>query len=165
MWNSFPGIQAVIFLVSAVLAVGYALPCSCIGFPPFLEIAEDPDYLILSGTVVSHSGTTLDFKVFEVLRGERLPDSVTILGGDGASCRPYPEQLPVGTEWVLAVWPAPGSEGPTPQSSQFFLSNCGEHFLPLRGGEVRGHVYDKARIDWLSLQQLKQLIASDRPHN
>jgi len=67
-----------------------------------------------------------------VLRGAERRSVVTVLGGDGATCRPPVTGFPPGTRWVLALTRIAARE--------YALSYCGEFWLEVRADQAVGRI-------------------------
>ena len=84
-------------------------------------------------------GTALamDVAVLEQLKGPALPREIRIWGDNGALCRPYVSQFPLGSEWILAVYPQRREiEG----SPDYVIPGCGAYWLRVEGERVRGQI-------------------------
>ena len=88
--------------------------------------------LVVLVEVRSHDRHRMDVTVVEVLRGAERRSVVTVLGGDGATCRPPVTGFPPGTRWVLALTRAGARE--------YALSYCGEFWLEVRADRAVGRI-------------------------
>lgn len=113
--------QVRIVLVVAVLAAGFSIlglaapgcayACSCMPPRPIAEYANEPDTLILSGTVTAGGGDQLGtFRVERWYRGSSVAADLPIRGGDGANCG---IPLTVGQELVMVAYAADGVLSPS----------------------------------------------------
>lgn len=118
-------------LLVALLAPSVALACTCSWVGPFTRVALDRDLVVLA-EVRSHDRHRMDVTVVEVLRGAEGRRVVTVLGGDGATCRPPVTSFPPGTRWVLALTRIAVRE--------YALSYCGEFWLEVRADQAVGRI-------------------------
>jgi len=118
-------------LLVALLAPSLALACTCSWVGPFTRVALGTDLVVLA-EVRSHDRHRMDVTVVEVLRGAERRSVVTVLGGDGATCRPPVTGFPPGTRWVLALTRIAARE--------YALSYCGEFWLEVRADRAVGRI-------------------------
>jgi len=112
-----------------------ALACSCAGSAPFFEKAYRADLVVL-GTVVSHEGHGMDFRIESVYRGDESRDVIRVWGDDGASCRPYTRTFATNSRWVLTLQVTSGNiDGETP-GEDYAAQGCGEAHLAVSGNSV-----------------------------
>lgn len=109
-----------VVLAIAVLAGGFSLiglatpdcayACSCIQPRPIAEYANEPDTLILSGTVTAVGGDMRGtFRVARWYRGTSDSPELPIQGGNGADCG---LGLAVGQELVMVAYVSEGVLSP-----------------------------------------------------
>jgi hypothetical protein len=118
-------------LLAALVFPSAALACTCSWAGPFTRVALGADLVILA-EVRSHDRHRMDVTLVEVLRGAERRPVVTVLGGDGGTCRPPVTSFPSGTRWVLALKRASARE--------YALSYCGEFWLEVRADRAVGRV-------------------------
>ena len=75
----------------------------------------------------------MDLKIEEVLRGPADLKSLVVTGDNGAECRHYVTQFPVGTRWVFAVSQYSGT-------ADLAISRCSESALFYDGAAVTGAI-------------------------
>jgi hypothetical protein len=118
-------------LLTALLAPGVALACTCMWVGPFTKVALGTDLVVLA-EVRSHDRQRMQVTVLEVLRGVERRRVVTVLGGDDGNCRPPVAGFPPGTRWVLALQRR--------DARVYGLSVCGEFWLEVRGDRAVGRI-------------------------
>jgi hypothetical protein len=111
---------------------GSALACTCAWAGPFVQAAPGADLVVLA-EVRAHHGRRLDVRVLDVLRGSETHRTITVLGGDDASCRPPVTTFPPGTRWLFALH-RPG------EARGYGLSACGAYWLEVRGDQAVGSI-------------------------
>ena len=129
-------VPLVVLLVTLSLP-SLAIGCSCAWGGPFSKVALGKELIVL-GEVRSHHKNSMEVEVLEVLKGNEERKRIRIWGDTGALCRPYVSAFPVGTTWLLAVFPLragtideqpPSSrEGFTspPGGREYAISVCGD---------------------------------------
>ena len=132
-------VSAYLLLATALRSTA-GIACSCAeGERPFLTAAAEARYVVLASVVRYHRPwpwgryRSMDLKVEEVLRGPAGLKSLVVTGDNGAECRHYVTQFPVGTRWVFAV-----SEYAKPDD--LAISRCSESALFFDGGSVTGSI-------------------------
>ena len=130
--------------------------CECLWQGSFTDVQADTD-LVVSATVITQKGNSIDLQVDQLLRGNEppLPPRVWLKTAD--YCRPEVETFPVGSAWVMALYrieeQVPGGFNPaTPNISygrvgDYQLSSCGGYWLQRRGAAVSGNLVDAPRWD------------------
>ena len=68
-------------------------------------------------------------EVIKVYKGEETRDTITVWGDNGGLCRPYVNYFKDGQEYFLAL-------SKLPNRDEYYLSNCGEFYLTIKGGKV-----------------------------
>jgi hypothetical protein len=139
----------------SLLALTYALlghaedECGCVWQGSFSEVQAQTD-LVVAGTVVARKGNAIDLEIGQRLRGTETLDTIRIWMQTGALCRPPADELPLHSEWVLALnriaeVPAGGFDPNTPNESygrefDYYLSSCGGFFLKLSDDRASGNL-------------------------
>ena len=128
--------------------------CDCLWQGSFAEVQARAD-LVVSGTVASGKGNSIDLAVSRLLRGSADETDIRIWLKTGDYCRPEPELFPVGSEWVMALFrikeDVPGGFNPsTPNVSygrvgDYSLSSCGGYWLSRSGDWVTGNLVQAPR--------------------
>jgi hypothetical protein len=141
--------------VSLWLASAFAsAECDCLWQGSFSEVQADTS-LVISGTVTTGKGNSIDLSVDRLLRGEETLDEIRIWLKTGDYCRPEPALFPVGSQWVMALHEieqdVPGGFNPnTPNVSygrvgDYSLSSCGGYWLSQSGDWVSGNLVKAPR--------------------
>jgi hypothetical protein len=130
--------------------------CECLWEGSFSEVQDKAD-LIVSATVQSGKGNSLDFAINQVLRGEESKEAVRVWMKTGDYCRPEADLFPLNSQWVLALFKireeVPGGFNPgTPNMSygrvgDYLLSSCGGYWLSQSEGFVTGNLVNAPRWD------------------
>jgi hypothetical protein len=141
-------------LGQAISGSGARAECDCLWQGSFVEVEADTD-LVLSGTVVTAKGNSIDVSIDRLLRGDTDQPQVRVWLKTGDYCRPEPEAFPVDSEWVMALYrireDVPGGFNPsTPNVSygrvgDYYLSSCGGYWLHRSGEWVTGNLVDAPR--------------------
>jgi hypothetical protein len=137
------------------LASGVAsAECECLWQGSFSEVQANTS-LVISGTVTTGRGNSIDVSVDRLLRGEQPLPEVRIWLKTGDYCRPEPALFPVGSQWVMALHEieqdVPGGFNPhTPSVSygrvgDYSLSSCGGYWLSQSGDWVSGNLVKAPR--------------------
>jgi hypothetical protein len=138
-----------------LLASGYCqAECECVWQGSFSEVQATADWIV-SGTVTTQKGNSIDLTIDRLLRSEKTLDTVRIWLKTADYCRPEVDLFPVGSQWVMAVQEivenVPGGFNPsTPNISygrvgDYRLSNCGGFWLSQRGDHVSGNLVNAPR--------------------
>ncbi|MDX1735266.1 MAG: delta-aminolevulinic acid dehydratase [Halioglobus sp.] len=144
-------------LLLSTLSGAAVAECQCLWRGSFTDVQADTD-LVVSGTVISGKGNSIDLSVDRRLRGSPGAQStLRIWLKTGDYCRPEPELFPVGSHWVMALDEiteiVPGGFNPgTPNVSygrvgDYSLSNCGGYWLSRSGAVVTGNLVAAPRWD------------------
>lgn len=153
---SRPGVRVLLLGLLGWLVSGTAAlaECECLWQGSFAEVQSRAD-LVVSGTVASGKGNSIDLSVDRLLRGSTDQPRIRIWLKSGAYCRPEPELFPVGSEWVMALFrineEVPGGFNPhTPNVSygrlgDYRLSSCGGYWLSRNGDWVTGNLVQAPR--------------------
>ena len=136
-------------LLLALVCQGAVAECECLWGGSFSDVQADTD-LVVSGTVVSIAGNSIDLHVDRLLRGEAAGDTLRIWLKTADYCRPTVATFPVGTQWVMALHKiheqvVGGFNPATPSVSygrvgDYSLSSCGGYWLSQRGDHVSGNL-------------------------
>jgi hypothetical protein len=139
-----------LWLASAIASA----ECECLWQGSFSEVQADTS-LVISGTVTTGKGNSIDLSVDRLLRGEQPLPEVRIWLKTGDYCRPEPALFPVGSQWVMALHEieqdVPGGFNPnTPNVSygrvgDYSLSSCGGYWLSQSGDWVSGNLVKAPR--------------------
>ncbi|MEP5566272.1 MAG: delta-aminolevulinic acid dehydratase [Halioglobus sp.] len=137
-----------------VISSGSVAECECLWQGSFADVQADTD-LVVSGSVASGKGNSVDLSVAQTLRGTSSTEQVRIWLKRDNNCRPDPELFPVGSSWVMALdridEVMPGGFNPsTPNISfgrvgDYQLSSCGGYWLKLSNQHVTGALVDAPR--------------------
>jgi hypothetical protein len=146
--------HALIALVLGVVAAGARGECECLWQGSFSEV-QAATSLVVSGTVVTGKGNSIDVEVERVLRGESHANPIRVWLKVGDHCRPEPDGFPPGSRWVMALdrieQDVPGGFNPhTPNVSygrvgDYSLSSCGGYWLSRHGDTVTGNLVNAPR--------------------
>ena len=127
--------------------------CECLWQGSFSDVQADTA-LVVSTTVLSGKGNSIDLKVDEILRGTSSPE-IRVWLKTGDYCRPEPALFPADSQWVLALHRietiSPGGFNPnTPNISygrigDYSLSSCGGYWLSLSENWVSGNLINAPR--------------------
>lgn len=134
------------WLVSGAMA---RAECACLWQGSFADVQARAD-LVVSGSVTSSKGNSIDLLIDRTLRGDAEQDDIRIWLKTGDYCRPEPALFPVGSEWLMALFrineEPPGGFNPhTPNVSygrpgDYSLSSCGGYWLSRHGDWVTGNL-------------------------
>ncbi len=142
-------------IVALLLAANHGwAECECLWQGSFSEVQGTTE-LVVSGTVKSRKGNSIDLTVERLLRGENPPGPVRIWLRTADYCRPEADLFPVGSQWVMALHEitgdVPGGFNPhTPNISygrigDYSLSNCGGYWLQQSDKRVTGNLVNAPR--------------------
>jgi hypothetical protein len=128
--------------------------CDCLWQGSFAAVEATAE-LVVSGSIRSGKGNSVDLTIDRVLRGETSDPDIRIWLKTGDYCRPEPAEFPAGSEWVMALFrindDVDGGFNPhTPNISygrvgDYFLSSCGGYWLSLHGNWVTGNLAQAPR--------------------
>ncbi len=136
--------------------------CSCIWQGSFVKAHQQAD-LIVSGTVISSKGNSLDFDIQTTLFDRATPRKefnpvIRVWGDNGQECRPDISEFPPHSKWVFSLKkitgiPEGGFNPNTPNISygrvnDYYLSKCGANWLQLHDGYVTGNLVKGRRWEW-----------------
>jgi hypothetical protein len=160
-------LPAIILGFSVLWVAPSAYACSCANNNrSFIQNAKRSE-LVMRGKVLEYRWrnndqpearrpTAMIVEVKEVYRGVATSKNMTVWGDNGIICRPYVNQFPVGTEWVLAL-----SKDAWTEKGELAISVCGEYWLKVNGSNVAGKVTDgssKAKAQVMSLPNFRKLL-------
>ncbi|MCX6556262.1 MAG: hypothetical protein NTW95_02360 [Candidatus Aminicenantes bacterium] len=130
-------VLCLVFGLGWLVAPVGSMACSCAWRGPFLTVAREAPLVVWGMIIRHHPGPapTMDVLVLETLAGGLLDSGLVVQMGDGMLCRPTLEGFPPGSEWVLAL-NGPGAK----PGAGLALSHCGEYWLALQDGIVRGSI-------------------------
>ena len=148
------------FLATSVLALATpstASECECLWEGSFVEVHPVTDRVV-SGTVISTKGNSIDMGVERDLRGGDAFDIIRIwLKSEDYPCRPEVESFPPESTWIMALdkieeVPEDGFNIDTPNISfgrvgDYTLSACGGYWLSRTGPVVTGNLVKAPRWD------------------
>jgi len=127
--------------------------CECLWQGSFSEVQADTA-LVVSATVLSGKGNSIDLSVDEILRGTAAPE-IRVWLKTADYCRPEPSLFPAKSQWVMALHRietvVPGGFNPNTPSLSFgrtgdyWLSSCGGYWLGLTEQWVSGNLIDAPR--------------------
>lgn len=140
-------------LFSAVPVYSIA-ECQCLWEGSFSEVQARAD-LVISGTVISGKGNSIDLKIDRLFRGDDTHSDIRIWLKTGDYCRPEPELFPHNSQWIMALEEIteiiPGGFNPsTPNISygrvgDYSLSSCGGYWLNQTENLVTGNLVNAPR--------------------
>jgi hypothetical protein len=147
------------FLLCVLLVASQhaASECECLWQGSFVDVQASTD-LVVSGTVGSTRGNSIDLEVERVLRGADDVEHIRVWMKAADYCRPEVDRFPVGSSWVMALHSideqvAGGFNPATPNISygrvgDYRLSNCGGFWLSRTQDVVTGNLVDAPRWDY-----------------
>lgn len=128
--------------------------CECLWEGSFSEVHDKTD-LVVSGTVITGKGNSIDLQVDQILRGNAFSSSIRIWLKAENYCRPEPALFTPESRWVMALHQiqenVPGGFSPgTPNVSygrigDYSLSECGGYWLSQNESMVSGNLIDAPR--------------------
>ncbi|HZY30211.1 MAG TPA: hypothetical protein VFF86_01080 [Candidatus Methylomirabilis sp.] len=165
---------AVLVLLAIPGLPNLAFACSCVWAGPFSKVALGKELIVL-GEVLSHYKNSMEFQILDVVQGTEERRTIRIWGDNGALCRPYVAHFPIGTRWLLAVFPLPEKTGETrppwqgfaspPGRREYAISVCGDFWLEVRGETAIGRitVNDYSNfLEWVSAERYARLASIQR---
>jgi hypothetical protein len=138
--------------------------CGCNVERPFLQTSTDAvliavveiqDYIIYDEMMGEDVPVSMSVKIKRVLKGIETRSEITVWGNNGLMCSPYLSIFEVGSEWVMAFRNAPIEAYENAQISDYGVSNCGEHFMKLENGIVRGLIKNMDDYQSMTIPTLK----------
>ncbi len=140
--------------LAALLNAGARAECECLWQGSFSEVHSRAS-LVLSATVLSGKGNSIDLRVDQILRGKEGSATVRVWLKAGDYCRPEPDLFPADSQWLMALNriedDVPGRFNPnTPNISygrlgDYILSSCGGYWLSRSGDFVTGNLVNAPR--------------------
>ena len=144
-------------LLSSCLLIagnGASAQCECLWQGSFSEVQASTN-LVVSGTVVTGKGTSIDLAVNQTLRGKTPLPTIRVWLKTADYCRPEPELFPPDSQWVMALHKieqevAGGFNPNTPNYSygrigDYSLSSCGGYWLSQSENLVSGNLVNAPR--------------------
>jgi len=145
---------ALVGLILTLAPAGVLADCECLWEGSFSEVHAGTD-LVISGTVASAKGNSIDVSIERSLRGDESMPTVRVWLKAHNYCRPEPELFSVGSQWVMALHEIteeiPGGFDPTTPNisygriGDYQLSNCGGYWLSQSGNVVTGNLINAPR--------------------
>ncbi len=130
--------------------------CNCIWKGSFTQVQTDAD-LVISGTVLSSKGNSVDIKIEQILRGKEFQEEIRVWMNPGELCRPEVDEFSDSSQWVMALHQInehnSGDFNPnTPNIStgrigDYSLSICGGYWLSRKDNLVTGNLAAGTRWD------------------
>ncbi|TKG87408.1 hypothetical protein EYV94_28305 [Puteibacter caeruleilacunae] len=128
----------------ATLNISKVHACSC-GYLGGFIYAQQVSDLVVYGEVIEYDSffkyddneepLSMKFLIIKKFRGLEQRDTISVLGDDGAECRPYIAEFPPGSRWLLALQRT--------SNSDYEISICGEFYLPVINGSVVGRIFSR----------------------
>ncbi|MFT6891198.1 MAG: hypothetical protein ACJASY_003254 [Halioglobus sp.] len=128
--------------------------CECLWEGSFSQVQATAN-LVVSGTVLTGKGNSIDLKVNRLLRGDEIHSEIRIWLKTADYCRPEPKLFPKNSQWVMALHEIteiiPGGFNPgTPNISfgrvgDYSLSSCGGYWLSQTENLVSGNLVNAPR--------------------
>ncbi len=141
------------FVLTLPSPLSYA-QCDCLWQGSFSDVQADTDFVV-SGTVVSTKGNSIDLAITRDLRNEGAQGDIRVWMKSQNYCRPEVDLFPVGTQWVMALHKirediSGGFDPNTPNISygrigDYSLSSCGGYWLRLNDDLVTGNLVNAPR--------------------
>ena len=145
---------ALLAITLMLTAIAGRTECECLWQGSFSEVHAATD-LVVSGTVSSAKGNSIDLTVEQTLRGEMPLAPIRIWLKAADYCRPDAALFPMHSQWVMALHKitddVPGGFNPlTPNISfgrvgDYSLSSCGGYWLYQSDGRVTGNLINAPR--------------------
>ncbi len=147
---------ALLLCLLLVNPTGVQAECECLWAGPFSKVQVDTD-LVVSATVSTMKGNSIDLDIDRVLRGKVYTESIRVWLDTGDTCRAEPGTFEMNSQWVMALQRIdeliPGGFDPrTPNFSygrvgDYSLSRCGGYWLSQSENLVSGNLVGGARWD------------------
>ncbi len=159
----FIGCLFLIFLMPSI-----TLACDCDWNGPFVTVVNDPDILVLHARIKEYRNFNKDayethksmiVEVLDVFKSQIEEKEIEIWGDNGILCRPYVNQFPIGTEWLLGIQ--------RDADGIFSISICGEYWLEVQNGVAKGRIKDpdsNADPIKMNLLDMKNMISKMDNH-
>ena len=130
--------------------------CSCWGPADFCSNVSDSitvdDYVIL-GKKVRDIGHGMEVEVLKTYRGEIELETIFIWGDLGWLCREYTSKFVVGDTYIFDIYQlGAGTVHQFEESTDFALSFCGLHYLPVIDGTVTGFINQSDAVQTVSIE-------------
>jgi hypothetical protein len=147
-----------------IFTAAIAAACTCGDYEePFLSVIDDSD-MIFRVQIIEYRGKNKQYnlamkaKILETLKGSIDRHEIVIWGDNGVQCRPYVNNFPLKSEWILAVIYIRDGKG----KGDFTISNCGYHWLRVNNENVSGHISSATDKTETTLQDLRDTILRRR---
>lgn len=156
--------STLLFFILFFCYQNYAIACGCNVERPFLQTSTDAtliavveiqDYLIYDEMMGEDVPVSMSVKIKKVLKGSENRSEITVWGNNGLMCSPYLSIFEVGAEWVMAFRNAPIEAYENAQIADYGVSNCGEHFMKLENGIIRGLIKSMDNYQSMTIATLK----------
>lgn len=138
--------------------------CGCTTDGSFLQVAigaeliavvEVQDYGTFTELMGEDVPMSMTLKIKKILKGEETRKEITVWGNNGLMCSPYLSIFEQGTTWVMSL-KAPPTQGHDAASiDDYGISNCGEQFMKVENGIVRGLIKGGNEYQSMSISTLK----------
>lgn len=139
--------------------------CGCTTDGPFLQVSIDAeliavvevqDYLSYEELMGEDVPMSMTLKIRKVLKGSETREEITVWGNNGLMCSPYLSLFEIGTKWVMAFKSSPTEGHMDAKAEDYGISNCGEHFMKVESGIVRGLIKGGDTYQSMSISTLKR---------
>ena len=141
-------------LLALVFSTQLHAECECLWQGSFSEVQANAS-IVVSATVISGKGNSIDLSVDNLLRGKEKLPTVRVWLKDGDYCRPEVSLFPGNSQWVMALdrieKEVPDGFNPnTPNVSygrvgDYSLSSCGGYWLSRSENWVTGNLVNAPR--------------------
>jgi hypothetical protein len=128
--------------------------CECLWQGPFTQVQANTD-LVISATVISGRGNSIDLTVQRILRGTLHRDDIRVWLDSADLCRAKAGTFPDGSQWIMALdridtVVVGGFNPSTPNISygrvgDYSISRCGGYWLSQNEKLVSGNLTGGAR--------------------
>jgi hypothetical protein len=138
--------------------------CGCNVERPFLQTSTDAaliavveiqDYISYDKMMGEDVPVSMSVKIKKVLKGFETRSEIIVWGNNGLMCSPYLSIFEVGSEWVMTFRNSPIEAYKNAKTSDYGLSNCGEHFMKLERGVIRGLIKNMKNYQSMTVATLK----------
>ena len=141
-------------LLATVFSASSRAECECLWQGSFSDVQADTS-LVVSGTVLSGKGNSVDLQVDRLLRGKENLPTIRIWLKTSDYCRPEASLFTADSQWVMALHRiekevAGGFNPNTPSISygrvgDYSLSSCGGYWLSNNEGWLSGNLVKAPR--------------------
>ncbi|MGB0868901.1 MAG: hypothetical protein ACPGSD_04820 [Flavobacteriales bacterium] len=124
--------KTIIIILSVALFCLSSLACDCKWGGDFFTISNESDLVVkvrVINKIKGSSGfnTKMEVEVLECFKGDETRKVITILGDNGAECRPYIDYFNLGDTYYLSLYNF---------GDEYEQMNCGEMYLKLHDSRV-----------------------------